>query len=210
MDSETFTEMYKNTLGNKSGIYAISNNDFNKAKDYVKVGLAEKFQARFRGNEHSGYATSYPLGFQVDYLMTVPNITSMGYSGKPKKRLNVRERQVHDKLKENKVKRITKGKRGADTEWFDSKGNKSIILEKGLLPIWESTGEVSTIYKCDKSSCKPLKSRQYTTVRQEIDDKLNELPDKRRTGRERSKTKVYNPNVDGLHDKRRRMATGFM
>lgn len=83
MESETFINKYGSTLGQRSGIYAISNNDFKRAKDYIKVGLAEKFKNRFRGNEHSGYSTSYPLGFQIDYLMTVPNIVSMGLTKQP-------------------------------------------------------------------------------------------------------------------------------
>jgi hypothetical protein len=218
MDAQKWLVKYPE-LSKKSGLYVISNSDFKTGSKYVKVGLARTFGARFSGREHSGYSTSYPTDFQVNYIMTVPNISSNGWTkdGKPTSRIREREREVHDELVKNGVKRLSKTGHGKShkTEWFEPRLYPTDALLKGLLPVWKKRKEVSTIYECNKHSCNPIyvnvakgttkgnipkPSRGYVIEEMNAVEPTSPPQSPKRGGRDRTKTDVFSFTTAGLND----------
>ena len=204
MEALTFIKKYgqKGDFGQRAGIYSIYNPDFKEGHDLNKVGLASSFVNRFSGQEHSGYGTSYPTGFKVQYLMTVPNISSSGWtSTKPQKRVHQREREVHEALEGNNFNRVMKENQKRPTEWFKAK-NRSDILKYGLLPVWKMRNEQSIIYECDETQCKKIHEH----------DKPDKLPKRdqhkgKRSGRTTKQTEMFDPEIHGLYDTGRRQKT---
>ncbi len=162
MDAKAFIEKYKNDIATKSGLYAIQNADFNRANGFVKVGKSTHFKSRFVGRQGSSYSTAYPTGFQVRYIISVPEHVSQFGPTQNKSRLDRREKQLMQFLDEAGIPRAFTRARGKP-EWFNP-SSPDAIYEQGFKKLWESTKEASSVWKCDTDGCKRVHHRAYGKV----------------------------------------------
>ena len=173
MNAKEFVNKYRNSIASKGGLYAIQNEDFNKARDYVKVGKSSSFVQRFTGKQGSSYSTAYPTGFQVKYLMSVPDHKSK-FGDFTVQRIDRREKQLMNFLDEAGIPRAFIRANNSKPEWFKP-DNVDEILNEGFKKVFNSTKEASTIWQCNKRACVPIKGFKRTYGKTRDDTEIPEV-----------------------------------